>query len=387
MSTNEASLAPSPRSPKLETYDSRIGFSDSYYIAPPPSRSSYGIDESDDKSTWFQKFSPLRTPITPHYDVCDCVCVTLPRAGYSPDGLLSLYDRLSGVRWLANQGSSLDDRVERVLVVDAQDLELLPLSNDSPNAGEADVESLWRRAEGKKGVKVLLRRGVNQKATWGAKGAAEAAKRAAEAAEAAADAAESGDTQKAMQAAEMEMKVAEDYLKSVKVEMEKTQAVRRELESRGCTVESIKGTRPNDVMKHLGEVHKYRMVVWRAGCWGDRGIESIEDGAFQRIEAHIAVEAQGGPFWQSIVAESCVQGACGNKVELRTSAEKMSIDYCDDLDDDSSCLVSRSGHQVRHVRIGCDILLPTDKVHLKQNKNVSIDKYEDAVSLESPWFF
>jgi hypothetical protein len=107
-------------------------------LAPPPSRSSYGPTNDGDEANWFDTFSPTRTPITPLYSHADAVCVTLP---HSAGGGLAL--RFSGVRWLANQGLSLDPAVERVLVMDATDLVHLPMGNEEKNAFGCDVEALW----------------------------------------------------------------------------------------------------------------------------------------------------------------------------------------------------------------------------------------------------
>ena len=88
----------------------------------------------------------------------------------------------------------------------------------------------------------------------------------------------------------------------------------------GVKVEVIKGSEPIDVMNHLGKRSGYSSVVWRAGCWwvfllpnflcllldahimipillfcrGSRGVDAIMKGAFQRVSAHIAVDAIGG---------------------------------------------------------------------------------------------
>ena len=92
----------------------------------------------------------------------------------------------------------------------------------------------------------------------------------------------------------------------------------------GVKVEVIKGSEPIDVMNHLGKRSGYHSVVWRAGCWyvlvlivanlfhhvvsfhffrfrGSRGVDAIMKGAFQRVSAHLAVDAVGGkscsPYW------------------------------------------------------------------------------------------
>lgn len=121
ISTNPSSTAPSPRSAEVEeTYSDSQRFADSYMLAPPPSRSSYGTVEDDDDAvdegtTWFDTFSPTRTPITPIYPVADAVVVTLPRVGYTPDGRGGLSRRLAGVKWMAKQGMTLEEGVERIV--------------------------------------------------------------------------------------------------------------------------------------------------------------------------------------------------------------------------------------------------------------------------------
>jgi hypothetical protein len=69
----------------------------------------------------------------------------------------SVRGRLKGLKWLATDGKSLPAGVERVLVMDATDLQDLPLSNDDPNlpAG-VDVEEFWK-ADGRKPSRILLR--------------------------------------------------------------------------------------------------------------------------------------------------------------------------------------------------------------------------------------
>jgi hypothetical protein len=72
------------------------------------------------------------------------------------------------------------------------------------------------------------------------------------------------------------------------------QDLKSKLVNMGVRVEIIKGSEPIDVMNHLGKRSGYSSVVWRAGCWGNRGVDAILKGAFQRVSAHIAVDAIGG---------------------------------------------------------------------------------------------
>jgi len=405
ISNNKISTVEVPGEPRsassIEIYSDKMSFANSYMLAPPPARSSYGPDQSAAESedfdlassdtNWFDSFSPTRTPITPLYSSADCVCVTLPREGYTPDGKGGLEMRFRGIKWLSYQGSSLDTSVERVLVMDATDLNILPLKNSDKNAFGSNVEALWSAGQnGGKPTRILLRRGVNQVAVASAKGAADAAKMAMEAAERALEAAESGDAEVASDAASKAQQVAEEAAKATKKEMDKIVKIRRKLEEMGTVVESLPGSRPRDVMQYLGDKNNYELVVWRAGCWGERGVESIEAGAFQSISAHIAVGGSGGKFWQTIVAEQCVQGACGarSKIEVKSDGD-ISLEYCDDNEEDEGCIVTREGHHVRHVRLDCDIRLTGDmryRAATKLNTKKLAEKFEGASKIDGPWF-
>lgn len=97
---------------------------------------------------------------------------TFPKAGNGPVGDPSIQGRLKGLKWLATDGKSLPAGVERVLVMDATDLNDLPLTNDDPNLPPGvDVEEFWR-ADGRKPSRVLLRHGDNAVAIAVAKAAA-----------------------------------------------------------------------------------------------------------------------------------------------------------------------------------------------------------------------
>ncbi len=357
---------------------------DAYILAPPPSRSSFST--KGDGTTWYDDFAPTRLPITPLYERADAVCVTLPREGVGADGRGGIERRMEGIRWLASRGLTLKEEIERVLVLDATDLPMLPLSNDDENAGGADVEALWRSSSK---TRILLRRGVNHVAAAAAKGAAEAARVAAEAAERAMEAAESGDAEAASQATEKARIMAEEAARVAQEEMDKIILIRERLENDfNCKVEVLPGGRPIDVMQYLGDTSSYKMVIWRAGCWGEKGVQSIEAGAFQSISAHLAVDANGGRFWQTIVAERCVQGACGarSKIELR-SEDDVALEFCDSGtggdEDDEDCEVAG---KVRHVRLDADILLidDTDDRAIVEKRLGKVPKELDMA--EAPWF-
>jgi hypothetical protein len=80
--------------------------------------------------------------------------------------------RLNGLKWLATYGKELPAGVERILVMDATDLEDLPLTNDDPNLPPGvDVEEFWR-ADGRKPTRVLLRKARSAQAQAAAEAAA-----------------------------------------------------------------------------------------------------------------------------------------------------------------------------------------------------------------------
>jgi hypothetical protein len=112
-------------------------------------------------------------------------------------------------------------------------------------------------------------------------------------------------------------------------------------------------------MKHIGKRSGYNSVVWRAGCWGERGVKAIMDGAFQFVSAHLAVDAVGGRFWQLMLAERAVQAACGpeRKVKVYADQEDISLEYCDEEDADTDCVLTVKGQPVRHVRLDCRVAL------------------------------
>jgi hypothetical protein len=79
---------------------------------------------------------------------------------------------LNGLKWLATYGRDLPAGVERILVMDATDLEELPLTNDDPNLPKGvNVEELWA-SKGRKPTRILLRRGKSALAQAAASAAA-----------------------------------------------------------------------------------------------------------------------------------------------------------------------------------------------------------------------
>ena len=147
-----------------------------------------------------------------------------------------------------------------------------------------------------------------------------AAANAAQAALAAKEAIETGDAENAAEAAIECQQAATAAIESAQRELIATLERKRKLSKLGVVVETLKGGEPIDVMNHLGERSGYTSVVWRAGCWGHRGVESILAGAFQWVSAHLAVDAVGGKFWQLMLAERAVQAACGQESKVKVFA-------------------------------------------------------------------
>ncbi len=173
--------------------------------------------------------------------------------------------------------------------------------------------------------------------------------------------------------------------KELQKEMQTSQDLRQRLTNLGVKVEVIKGRHPIDVMNHLGKRNGYNAVAWRAGCWGQRGVDAIMAGAFQWVSAHLAVDASGGPFWQMMLAERAVQGACGseNKVKVLTQQEDVSLEYCDDGDGD--CEFTVNGRQIRHIRLDCRVLV----IDEEREHNYILTKtapVKDRITTEAPWF-
>lgn len=84
----------------------------------------------------------------------------------------TIMSRLNGLKWLATYGNDLPAGVERILVMDATDLDDLPLSNDDPNLPPGvDVEAFWT-GEGRRPSRVLLRKGKSTQAEAAARAAA-----------------------------------------------------------------------------------------------------------------------------------------------------------------------------------------------------------------------
>jgi len=48
--------------------------------------------------------------------------------------------------------------------------------------------------------------------------------------------------------------------------------------SLGAEILSGNGNKPLDVMEHLGKFSSHSVVLWRAACWGQSGVESVLSG-------------------------------------------------------------------------------------------------------------
>jgi len=368
----------------------------SYELAPPPESIWAGDESSQDEDfVEIDDFfglddnlddKPKRNPMMPWYEQMDAVVATFPRAGNGPQDDQSIAARLNGLKWLATNGNVLPANVERILVLDATDLKDLPISNDDPNlpAG-VDVEAFWK-AEGRKPSRVLLRSGDNAQAIAAANAAAAAAEKAAKAAEVARMALETGEAEIAAEAA---LKCQEAALAATKVlqkEMQISQDLRQRLINLGVKVEVIKGREPIHVMDHLGKRNGYNAVVWRAGCWGQRGVQAIMAGAFQWVSAHLAVDAVGGKFWQLMLAERAIQAACGqeNKVKVLAEQEDFSLEYCDEENGD--CELTINGRPIRHIRLDCRVLV-IDENRPHEYILTKTAPVQEKLTTEAPWFF
>lgn len=332
-----------------------------------------------------------KNPMMPWYEQVDAVVATFPKRGNGPADDDSVMARLNGLKWLATaQGESLPANVERILVMDATELAELPLTNNNPNLPPGvDVDTFWRSGKNRKAPRVLLRKGTNAQAQSAAKAASAAAAAAAEAARIAMEAIESGEAAEAAEAAVKSQEAAEASTKLIQQELTQTQTLKAQLECLGVVVETLKegGGDPIDVMKHLGKRNGYQSVVWRAGCWGERGVQAILDGAFQYVSAHVAVDAVGGKFWQLMLAERAVQAACGSehKVKVFADQEDLSLEYCDENEADSDCVLAVDGQPIRHVRLDCRVRLvgdgPAEIIRTKTAKLTPGRLVEEA-----PWF-
>ena len=364
-------------------------------MAPPP-ESVWAADElkqeAEDMDDFFgfedetKNDKPKSNPMMPWYEQMDAVVGTFPRVGHGPEGDQSIMARLNGLKWLATNGQSLPANVERIIVLDASDLKDLPVSNDDPNLPPGvDIEAFWK-AEGRKASRVLLRSGDNAQAIICANAAAEAAKQAAAAADIARFAIESLEAEKAAEAALACQEVALAATRTLQKEMQSSQDLRQRLINLGVKVEVISGREPLHVMNYLGKRNGYKAVVWRAGCWGTRGVEAIMAGAFQWVSAHLAVDAVGGKFWQMMLAERAIQGACGseNKVKVLAEQEDFSLEYCDDENGD--CELSVNGRPIRHIRLDCRVLV-IDENRPHEYVLTKTAPVLDKLTTEAPWFF
>eukprot|EP00536_Pseudo-nitzschia_multiseries_P006348 jgi/Psemu1/239311/estExt_Genewise1.C_1330040 len=385
----------------------------SYEMAPPPEH-IWAEDESEEKNNLFPgieiddddgdyddddidaffgdsaktKRSNSGNVIMPWYSQVDAVIGTFPRDGNNGMQNNTVKSRLNGLKWLSTFGRELPPGVERILVLDATDLENLPLSNDDANLPEGvDVEEFWR-GTGRKPTRVLLRKGRSSQAEGAARAAAVAAEAAAKAALATKEAIETGEAESAAEAAMEYHSAALKATEMIQKELSKTLERKQKLQSFGVVVETLNGRNPIDVMEHLGKRNGYGSVVWRAGCWGQRGVQSILDGAFQSVSAHLAVDANGGRFWQQMLAERAVQGACGpeSRVKVFCSDDDVSLDFCDAPNADGDCVLTKDGRPVRHVRLDCRVAL-VDQERPREFVIAPTKRLDrKVIEEEAPWF-
>lgn len=383
----------------------------SYEMAPPPEDiwaddvdtlrgeesifPGLDIDEEEDIDAFFGGAAASRQSnggnvIMPWYSEVDAVIATLPKEGNNGPVVENntVKSRLNGLKWLSTFGRDLPKGVERILILDATDLENLPLTNNDPNLPPGvDVEAFWR-GEGRKPTRLLLRKGRSSQAESAARAAAAAASAAAKAALATMEAIETGEAESAAEAAMEYQSAALKATEMIQDELNRSLAVKQTLQSFGVVVETLNGKDPIDVMKHLGKRNGYGSVVWRAGCWSQRGVRSILDGAFQSVSAHLAVDANGGKFWQQMLAERAVQGACGpeSRVKVFCSDDDVSLEFCDSSNADEDCVMTKDGRPVRHVRLDCRVAL-VDRDRPRE-LIIAPTKQIDQKTLveEAPWF-
>jgi len=350
-------------------------------------------DDNDDDETIFESVEQNQsrgTVIMPWYGQVDAVIGTFPRAGKNgpTDENNTVKSRLNGLKWLSTFGKDLPAGVERILVLDATDLKNLPLSNDDPNLPDGiNVEEFWS-GEGRKPTRVLLRKGRSSLAEGAAQAAAVAAAAAAKAAMATMMAIETGEAESGAEAAMEYQSAALAATEMIQKELSKTLERKQKLQNYGVIVETLNGRDPIDVMTHLGKRNGYGSVVWRAGCWGQRGVQSILTGAFQCVSAHLAVDAKGGKFWQQMLAERAIQGACGpeSRVKVFSSDEDISLEFCDSNNADMDCVLTKDGKPVRHVRLDCRVA-PYDKDRPREFVIAPTKRLDKKViEEEAPWF-
>lgn len=353
------------------------------------------LDDEDDLDAFFggntaTKRSNSGNVIMPWYSQVDAVIATFPREGNNGPMVENntVKSRLNGLKWLSTFGTELPKGVERILVCDATDLENLPLTNDDPNLPlGVDVEAFWK-GEDRKPTRVLLRKGRSTQAEGAARAAATAAEAAARAALAAKEAIETGEAESAAEAAMEYQTAALKATEMIQKELNRFLSIKQKLQNFGVVVETLNGKDPLDVMKHLGKRNGYGSVVWRAGCWGQRGVQSILDGAFQSVSAHLAVDANGGRFWQQMLAERAVQGACGpeSRVKVFCSDDDVSLEFCDAPNADGDCVLTKDGRPIRHVRLDCRVAL-VDKDRKREFVLAPTKRIDrEALIREAPWF-
>jgi hypothetical protein len=160
----------------------------------------------------------------------------------------------------------------------------------------------------------------------------------------------------------------------------------------------------------LISIHLAYLVLYR----GNRGVDAIMKGAFQRVSAHIAVDAIGGKrraptiflsqpnlwlkstshalsigkFWQLMLAERALQSACGPERSIKVFAEQddINLEYCDREDATADCALLLDGRPVRHVRLDARVAVVSDikrrEIALKKSVPMKKKFHEE----QAPWF-
>lgn len=121
---------------------------------------------------------------------------------------------------------------------------------------------------------------------------------------------------------------------------------------------------------------------------GNRGVDAIMKGAFQRVSAHIAVDAIGGKFWQLMLAERALQSACGPERSIKVFAEQddINLEYCDREDATADCSLLFDGRPVRHVRLDARVAVVSDIKRREIALKKSIPMKKKFHEEQAPWF-
>lgn len=265
------------------------------------------------------------------YAQADAVVVSIPRYFPNDD---NRHDRLSGLTWLARH--RLPANVERVVVLDAADLQDLPLQNGHSNLPpDLDVTAFWA-GENRRPTRLILRYCRDDEIQKSSRAAQLAAQQAADAAALVDAAMDAGDFDQAAEFAQVVQAASQRETELMEAEVRKIIDLQLYFEDMGVRVDTMDEGEPVDVLKHLGETSGHQFVVWRAS-----DETSLSPDTFQVVCAHMAVRVTGGTFWQTGTVENAVEGACKSPVEVLGKLEQIG-------DIDQTGLL-------RHVRLNCRV--------------------------------